>query len=171
MPSARLTARKRAAARLENASIHSQNSYPPRIPVILGRLEAHVDWYGFRLVAGIRTDRVTERGLVVVPSAALDLASVPCLRTAIEDAQAVVASVVLDLSEVSFIDSSIVGVIASANKDVARLEAGSQLVVVSPPGSHPRRVLDMVKAETFVRVYDDRTAALTAIGWNNGEPS
>ena len=121
--------------------------------------------YGPLAVPSIRIDRVAEHALVVTPSGELDLVSVPALREAIEDALSAVASVVVDLTAVSFIDSSIVGVLATASTDVARREAGSQLVVVSPPGSHPRRVLDMVRAATFLRLYDDRPAALASIGW------
>lgn len=101
----------------------------------------------------------------MIPTGELDLASVPSLRTAIEDASATVASVVLDLTRVSFIDSSIVEVIVAASTDIARREAGSQLVVASLPDSHPRRVLNMVRADAFVRLYDDRDAALASIGW------
>jgi len=113
----------------------------------------------------IRTEQVAKHALVITPSGELDLASVPALREAIDTALASVASVVLDLSGVSFIDSSIIGVIATASRDVARREAGAQRVVASLLGSRPRRVLDMVNAETFLRLYDDRTAALASIGW------
>jgi anti-sigma B factor antagonist len=121
--------------------------------------------YGVGAVPSIRIESVTEHALVVSPEGEVDLASAPALREAIEDALSAVASVVVDLTAVSFIDSSIVGVLATASTDVARREAGSQLVVVSPPGSHPRRVLDMVRAATFLRLYDDRPAALASIGW------
>ena len=116
-------------------------------------------------MTSIRVDRAAEHALVVSPSGELDLASAPALRDALDDALATVASVVLDLSEVSFIDSSIIGVIVTASKDVARREAGSQLVVASPHGSHPRRVLDMVNADEIIRLYDDRHAALASITW------
>jgi anti-anti-sigma factor len=116
-------------------------------------------------VSEIRTEHVAAQAVVVTPRGELDLASGPALRTALEDALTQVASVVLDLSDVSFIDSSIIGVIAGTSRDVARREAGSQLVVVSPPGSHPRRVLDMVAARDFLRLYDERAEALASIGW------
>jgi anti-anti-sigma factor len=116
-------------------------------------------------VTQIQTERVTEQAIIVVPSGELDVALAPELYEAIQDAFAVVASVVVDLSEVDFIDSSIVAVITMASGDVARREAGTQLVIVSPPGSRPRRVLDLVRAEGFVRLCDDRTVALDSIGW------
>ena len=140
-----------------------------------GRTEHLVAWHASlpSAVAGtvtarateIRTEQVAEHALVLAPSGEVDLASVPALREAIDTALASVASVVLDLADVSFIDSSIIGVITTASRDVARREAGTQLVVAAPPGSHPRRVLDMVNAETFLRIYGDRTAALASIGW------
>jgi len=116
-------------------------------------------------VTEIRTEHVAAQAVIVTPRGELDLASGPALRTALEDGLTQVASVVLDLSDVSFIDSSIIGVIATTSRDVARREAGSQLVVVSPPGSHPR-VLDMVAAaRDFLRLYDERAEALASIGW------
>ena len=59
--------------------------------------------YGPRAVPNIRIDRVAERALVVTPSGELDLVSAPALREAIEDALSAVASVVVDLTAVSFI--------------------------------------------------------------------
>jgi anti-sigma B factor antagonist len=115
-------------------------------------------------VPSIRTERVDD-ALIVVAGGELDLASAPELQRAIEDALAVAASVVVDLSGVRFIDSSIVAALTVASSDVARREAGTQIVVVSPPGSHPRRVLDMVKVDAFVRLCDDRAAALASITW------
>jgi anti-anti-sigma factor len=116
-------------------------------------------------VTEIRTEQVAEHALVITLNGELDLGSVTVLREAIEDALARVASVIVDLSAVAFIDSSIVSVIAVASGDVARREAGTQLVIISPPGSRPRRVLDLVRADGFVRLCDDRTMALDSIGW------
>lgn len=55
--------------------------------------------------------------------------------------------------------------IVVASDDVARRKHGNQFVVASPPGSHPRRVLDLVDADQFIRLSDDRAAALASIGW------
>jgi anti-anti-sigma factor len=114
----------------------------------------------------IRIERGDDRSsIIVIPLGELDLAFAPRLAEALEEVLAAYGSVVLDLGEVDFIDSSIISVITTASRDVARREAGTQLVVVSPPGSHPRRVLDMVGADAFVRLFDDRSSAVASIGW------
>ena len=104
----------------------------------------------------IQTEHVTEQALIVHPRGELDVASVPALRDAIDAALGRAASVILDLSDVGFIDSSIVSVIVVASADVARRKHGNQFVVASPPGSHPRRVLDLVDADQFIRLRRSR---------------
>jgi anti-anti-sigma factor len=102
---------------------------------------------------------------LVIAGGELDLASAGHLRDAIEEALSAAASVIVDLTDVVFIDSAIVGVIATASNDVARREAGAQIVVVSPPDTNPRRVLNMVQADAFVRICDDRASALRSTDW------
>jgi stage II sporulation protein AA (anti-sigma F factor antagonist) len=113
-------------------------------------------------VTEIRTEHVTAQTIVVAPSGELDLASAIELVDALDSAFATVPSVVLDLSEVTFIDSSIISAVASTNHAVAALP-DAQFVVVSPPESRPRRVFEMVGAAQFVRLYDDRSTALASI--------
>ena len=108
------------------------------------------------------TEHVAAQTIVVAPSGELDLASATDLVDALDSAFATVPRVVLDLSQVTFIDSSIIGAIASINRAMAALP-DAQFVVVSPPGSRPRRVFEMVDAEQFVRLYDDRSTALASI--------
>ena len=100
---------------------------------------------------------------MVAPSGELDVASAVELVDALDAAFATVPTVVLDLSEVTFIDSSIVGAVASTSRAVAGLP-DARFVVVSPPGSRPRRVFEMVDAEQVATLYDDRSAALTSTG-------
>ena len=112
-------------------------------------------------VTEIRTQQVAAQTIVVAPTGDLDLVSADDLADALDSAFASVPSVVLDLSDVTFIDSSIVGAAASTSRAVAALP-DARFAVVSPPGSRPRRVLEMVDAAEFVLVYDDRSAALAA---------
>jgi anti-anti-sigma factor len=111
----------------------------------------------------IRTEHVAAHVIVVAPSGELDVASAVELVDALDAAFATVPTVVLDLSEVTFIDSSIVGAVASTSRAVAGLP-DARFVVVSPPGSRPRRVFEMVDAEQVATLYDDRSAALTSTG-------
>ena len=69
--------------------------------------------------------------------------------------------VVLDLSEASFIDSSVIGSVVREARDDAR-RPGDDLAVVAPTESQARRVLDLVHVEC-VRIAESREDALTAI--------
>jgi anti-anti-sigma factor len=59
----------------------------------------------------------------------------------------------IDLREAEFIDSTVVGKLVSFESALA--QAGRQLVIVSPAGSFPRRVLDVVGASLMLRVVDE----------------
>jgi anti-anti-sigma regulatory factor len=65
--------------------------------------------------------------------------------------------IIVDLSEASFIDASVVDVLASAH-------ARTALVVVCPQGTQPRRVLDMARAGDSMPVVDTQPAAREMVG-------
>ena len=69
--------------------------------------------------------------------------------------------VVLDLSEASFIDSSVIASVVREARDDAR-KPGDDLAVVAPTGSQPRRVLELVHVEC-VRIVERREDAITAM--------
>ena len=58
----------------------------------------------------------------------------------------------VDLRQAEFIDSSVVGKLVSLEAALTR--DGRELVIVSPAGSFPRRVLDVVGVSTMLRVVD-----------------
>lgn len=70
------------------------------------------------------------------------------------------SGVVLDLSEVSFFDSSGVRLTDSLSRACA--EAGAGFCVVAPPGSRGRRVLELVGMADGL-AEDDLQSALTAL--------
>lgn len=70
--------------------------------------------------------------------------------------------VVLDLSESSFIDSSVVAsVMREATRDARA--PGDDLAVVAPTGSRARRVLELVRFDQ-VAIVESRDEAITALG-------
>jgi anti-sigma B factor antagonist len=80
----------------------------------------------------------------------LDLATAPQARAAVIDAVGSDASrLVLDLSELAFVDSAGLGVIIGALRRVR--SAGGELRVVAPP-SGPRRVLALTGLDTLFTV-------------------
>jgi anti-anti-sigma regulatory factor len=82
-----------------------------------------------------------------------DLESVPTVQRTLASS----SSLIVDLTETQFIDSTIIGVLIGAGR-------ASASVIVSPPGSAPRRVLDTVRAGDLVPIVDDRATALAMFG-------
>lgn len=71
-------------------------------------------------------------------------------------------NLVLDLSEVEFIDSSGLGVLAGLHREASRL--GGRLVIVAPSGS-ARQIFALTRTERFftlVGTREDARAALAA---------
>ena len=90
-----------------------------------------------------------------------DFSNVADLDEALRQVHTHGTQVVLDLSEASFIDSSVIGsVVREARGDARR--PGDDLAVVAPAGSQARRVLELVHVEC-VRIVESREDALTAI--------
>jgi anti-sigma B factor antagonist len=69
--------------------------------------------------------------------------------------------VVVDLSELRFIDSSGLALLVNVAR---RLDhAGRGFAVVAPPGS-PRRAIELARLDRALVVLGDRSAALAAVG-------
>ena len=62
-------------------------------------------------------------------------------------------SVVVDLSDVSFVDSSALNQLVILHKDV-------QLRIVATPGTQPRRVLELAGLVQVLQIYDELATAL-----------
>jgi stage II sporulation protein AA (anti-sigma F factor antagonist) len=88
----------------------------------------------------------TQRTAVVALTGELDLARADALRHALLRAQDAHALVVVDLAAVTFLDSTVVGVLVAAARRCR--EAGLQLVVAHAQGM-PRKVLGVLGA-TFL---------------------
>ncbi|MEV0724290.1 STAS domain-containing protein [Micromonospora purpureochromogenes] len=84
-----------------------------------------------------RTD-VTEGRTLVSLSGEIDLSGIERLREVLRDPGSRTGVVEVDLARVTFIDSSVIGVLIKARSDAAA--AGGCLRVVNPTG-HVRRVL------------------------------
>jgi anti-anti-sigma factor len=80
-------------------------------------------------------------GVVVVASGEIDLATSPDLRTALRAPEAQAPVVVLDLREVSFMDSSGLGVIVGQNKRAR--EEGFTFAVAISGASEVERILQI----------------------------
>jgi anti-anti-sigma factor len=95
-------------------------------------------------------------GYLVAVAGELDLASVPELRAALEAAAQSGLPVVLDVSDVTFIDSTALGALLRANDELASDGPGMVLVC---PGGPVRRLLMLTRLEDRLTFAPDRTAA------------
>jgi len=96
---------------------------------------------------------------IVAPHGEIDLSTVADFREQIADATAAEpASLVIDLSGVSFIDSSVLGAVIEASDRARR--AGRRFAVVAPHGSAPAVTIGLAGLRGVLPVYDTRDAAL-----------
>ena len=109
------------------------------------------------LNGALSVDRLVGGVWLLAASGEHDLATLGALERALAEVRRGGTKAVVDLSEATFIDSTIIGELVRH----ARSE-GEQLVVVAPPGTRPRQVLDIVCFEEMVPVFDTRDAALRA---------
>ena len=108
----------------------------------------------------IRTDLVGEHLWVVSAPGERDLADVDELEAAFNRVLDHGSTLVVDLSETTFIDSAVIGLLVSMQRRVEENDA-HRLAVVAPPGGRPRRLLDMT-APGAVPVVDDLESGLAA---------
>lgn len=107
-----------------------------------------------------------ERGdwAVLQVSGELDLVTSPALRQHIHDAVAEGRhSLVLDLSEVMFCDSSGVGVLIATRRLIRSCQGSLRLILPAQgaaEGSHVNRVLGALGVRRLFEVYPDVTAAV-----------
>jgi len=108
----------------------------------------------------IASSRTGEARWLVELSGEHDLSTSPAVRAELDRVLADGGSVVVDLSQVSFIDSSVVGVLLNAHRSATGL-LGQTLVVVAPPAGTPARLLDFIGAQSVLPVVESRKDALT----------
>lgn len=97
---------------------------------------------------------------MVAVAGEVDLHSVPQFRSAMEDAEAKAASgghvVLVDLSEVEFMDSSGLGVLIGRHRELA--ESGGEMRVIA--GEAAMKILRLTSLNTVFSIYDSRREAL-----------
>jgi anti-anti-sigma factor len=97
------------------------------------------------------TRRRTAEAVVVVPAGEIDLATVDAVRAELDAARADARLVVLDLREVTFIDSAGVRLVLEGSRALAA--AGGELVVVRG-GHEVQRLFALVGLDGRVRIVD-----------------
>ena len=110
----------------------------------------------------VEVDRVAQHVWVVVLRGEHDLATAAAVRGAIDEVFAEGSRVVLDLSDATFIDSTMVATVIVEHSH-ARHEANDEFVVVAPPDSPARHLFDLTGVDQVVNVYENRQTALAAV--------
>jgi anti-anti-sigma factor len=105
----------------------------------------------------IEVDRVGHGLCVVSAIGEHDVSTASKLDEALTLVIGVGATVIIDLSATTFIDTMFLSVIVHRARD-----RGWESAVVSPTGTPPRRVLDFIRADTMLHVYDSRGEAVHA---------
>ena len=70
-------------------------------------------------------------------------------------------NLVIDLTQASFLDTTIISIIYAARQRLH--QAGHGLAVVAPPTSPARHTIDLVALAAVIPIYDDTEAALRAV--------
>ena len=91
-----------------------------------------------------------------------DVSTNPGLTDALRQTFGGGPKVVVDFSEVEFIDSSVLNALFDGRKEAVK-HAEHELVVVAPSGTFARRVVFLTAIDKLLRVYETRTDALAAI--------
>jgi anti-sigma B factor antagonist len=94
---------------------------------------------------------------LIAPTGELDIATVDTLRRRLT---AVAADAVLDLSEVTFIDSTGLGAVIEADR-LAR-ERGGRLAIIAPRGTAASSLFTLTGVRRRLAVFESRAAAADA---------
>jgi len=90
-----------------------------------------------------------------------DLSTGPAIEAACDDASGHASSIVFDLADATFIDSTVVGVMVSARRRA--VGSGGTVAVVAPAGGPPARVLTLVGINDVLPLHETREQALRTI--------
>jgi anti-sigma B factor antagonist len=102
--------------------------------------------------------------LVLVAGGEIDFAASPQLRERIaEELGAGSTRLVLDLSRVTFLDSTAIGVLVGAAMRLREHGGGSLAVVCGEENQHVLRTFDIAGVTTMVALYRSRAEALSAL--------
>jgi stage II sporulation protein AA (anti-sigma F factor antagonist) len=111
--------------------------------------------------ATLRVER-RDGGVVLDLSGEIDLANVDVLREQINaEVENTSWALVLDVTRLDYLDSAGVRLMFELSSKLA--EHRQELIVVAPPGSTPRDVLDLVSLDRAARVIGTRDEALERV--------
>lgn len=108
--------------------------------------------------------RLAESGqrVIVTVVGEVDMVTAPELARTLEAVEPPTELVVIDLTEVSFLDSSALNTLVRCARDLGRLKIGFR--VVSPAQQGVRRIFELTSLEERLRLVDSLEQALEADG-------
>jgi anti-sigma B factor antagonist len=92
-----------------------------------------------------------------------DLSTAPDVRAHVEEAVGAGGDVIVDLSETSFIDSSILGVLVAGYRSVTTAGGTRGFAVVAVPGSSVTRLFDLVSVSDVIPIHATMADAVSAL--------
>jgi anti-sigma B factor antagonist len=105
------------------------------------------------------SSRAVHEPTIISPPDELDVATLDAFRDALDAAMRTNgARVIIDLSDVGFIDSTALAAIIHANRELSREQR--QLAIVAPRGTAAAVLLTLSGLRSTLAVYDSRSAAL-----------
>ena len=112
-------------------------------------------------VGEVIVDRV-EGAWVLTLRGEHDLSTTPSLRDELDRALGGGSTVIVDLSDVAFIDSTVLRALVYGHDEAVKQEQHT-VAIVAPDGGLARRLLDMTGLSTLLPMYESRGEALTAL--------
>jgi anti-sigma B factor antagonist len=110
---------------------------------------------------GVTTEAIGDSVRVVAVTGELDISTVSGFRDALKAlTEEHVAGLVVDLSQVTFVDSVAVGSILQAKR---RLAEDGRVAIVIPEQSYAGMIFDVVGADAIVDVFRTRAEALAHV--------
>jgi anti-anti-sigma factor len=109
----------------------------------------------------VAEERIGPDGLLISVGGELDIATVARLREPVTAAlDAGIRRVVIDLREVSFMDSVALAVLVHANR---RLEPDGRMAIIIAPGSYTRLIFEAAGLDRCLELVETRELALARI--------
>ena len=96
--------------------------------------------------------------MIITPQGDLDIASVDAFRATLATALDQTGGVIVDLSDIDFLDSSGLGAIVEASEQLRG--QGRELAVVAPRGTTAAVLLTLARLRRRLAVFETRRAAL-----------
>ena len=113
----------------------------------------------------VHIDDSADGAAIVILSGELDLGTVPRMEASLLEQLEQRGAVLVDLSALSFIDSSGIAALIEAKQSAN----GSRLGFLVAPGSQVDRVFGIASIGDTLRLFSDREAAMTALGTREGD--